>query len=655
MFKKLLIANRGEIACRIIKTAKKLNIRTIAVYSEIDAAAVHVAMADEAYCIGPAPSRESYLNGEKIVATALRAQAGAIHPGYGFLSEDAEFAQQCERAGLIFVGPSAHAIQVMGDKNLAKTTMAEAGVPVIPGYHGDQLEMPILKKEAKKIGFPLLIKASAGGGGKGMRLVQRITELEEAVNGARREAQAGFGDSRIFMEKYLTPSRHIELQILFDTQGQGVTLFNRDCSIQRRHQKVIEEAPASHLTEDTQKKMAKTALQAGAAIRYRGAGTIEFLVDAQENFYFMEMNTRLQVEHPVTEMITGLDLVEWQLRIAAGEPLTLQPSCIQAHGHAIEARLYAENPQNQFMPSAGPLLYFQLPQEIAGKIRIDTGFKQHDMISVYYDPLIAKIIAWGKDRLEAIERLKSALLQTAVFGIHTNLSLLNRIINNALFIEGKINTDFIPHQQEVLLSLPAAPPDPVIILVCLTLLDRETQQRRNWLQSSEDSFSPWSIPDGWRITGSAVCHELYFYHKKTNYLIRAEKSNGGIALQWNEKRILVQKEWKKEQERLATVLNNDPEFIVFYEGEPWRFSLKNPIDAADAGKGEYGLKAPMPGTVIEVYVKSGQSVEKGERLMVIEAMKMEHTIYAPHAGIIKTIVHQPGNRIQEGAELLQFE
>lgn len=651
MFNKILIANRGEIACRIIKTAKKLNIGTVAIYSEIDLNALHVQLADESYCVGAAPSIASYLNREKIIAIAQLAQAEAIHPGYGFLSEDDEFAEKCQQAGLIFIGPSPQAIRMMGDKTLAKTTMVAAGVPVVPGYDGDTTDFDALKKAAQKIGLPILVKASAGGGGKGMRLVENLDQLKEAVQGAMREAQASFGDSRVFLERYLARSRHIEVQILFDQHGHGVHLFDRDCSVQRRHQKVIEEAPAPGLKESTRQKMAQTALRAGEAINYCSTGTIEFLVDENENFYFMEMNTRLQVEHPVTEMITGLDLVEWQLRIAAGEKLTLKQADIKARGHAIEARLYAENPQKNFMPSAGRLEFFALPQVLSANNRVDTGFRTGDKVSIYYDPLLAKIIAWGENRLTAIQNLQKLLHEVVAVGIYTNWSFINRIISNPAFIQEKITTHFIAEQQSLLLTASPNPPDFVLAIACLAILK---QQQANLLlqkDNNEDALSPWFIADGWRLNQAAQ-HIVSFWQHDKNWQIPV----AGYAETW-------QADWRDDNyltvtlgdEKIAAIVfNQDNDIHIFCAGEQWLFSQLNPTISAATTQTGHGLKAPMPGTVIQIDVQPGQTVTAGQRLLVMEAMKMEHSLLAPQSGVIQTIHCQSGSQVNEGVQLITF-
>jgi 3-methylcrotonyl-CoA carboxylase alpha subunit len=706
MFKKLLIANRGEIACRIIKTAKKMQIATVAVYSEIDAAALHVQLADESVCIGPAASSASYLDKDKIIRAALSCGAQAIHPGYGFLSEDAQFAQQCEDAGIIFVGPPASAIRIMGDKNLAKVTMSQAGVPVTPGYQEDQINLDAIKKVINKIGLPVLIKASAGGGGKGMRLVENLSQLEDALQSASREAEASFGDSRVFVEKYLPHARHIEVQILFDQYGKGIYLFDRDCSVQRRHQKVIEEAPAPNLQSSTRQKMANTALRAGAAIQYTSAGTIEFLVDQQENFYFMEMNTRLQVEHPVTEMITGLDLVEWQLRIAAGEPLTLHQAEIQENGHAIEARLYAENPQNNFMPSAGTLRCFQLPSEKLPTVRVDSGFQQNDVVSIYYDPLLAKLISWGKDRATAIRIMQNMLNDTAVVGIHTNWILLNRLFQHSQFIQGDITTHFIGQHQTELLRTAQEPAVAIIAAACVAILQQQQRDLQKCQQQSRDSFSPWFIHDNWRLFQPENVKMTLWQQEKSWVILLStidissfssdtapslreaqrrsnpenHTSSPGLSpphfalsrnnlkchaqLSWDNQNLTVAAAWHDEHHFILQINNREIPVIIFFDenqltvfcdAEQSTFSLQNPTAGTAQTQATQGIQAPMPGRIVEVFVRSGQTVAPGERLLVMEAMKMEHSLTAPRAGKIQEIFFRPGDRVKEGTPLLNYE
>lgn len=668
LFKKILIANRGEIACRIVKTAKKMGMMTVAVYSEIDAHALHVQMADESICIGPAPSADSYLNAEKIIQAAKNSGAQAIHPGYGFLSEDADFAELCQQNQIVFVGPPASAIRAMGDKELAKTTMTAAKVPVVPGYQGDMSDQNALKKVIQSIGLPVLIKASAGGGGKGMRLVQDLQHLNEAITGAIREAKASFGDDRVFIEKYLARSRHVEVQILFDQYGQGIYLFDRDCSIQRRHQKVIEEAPAPGLRDSTRKKMAETALRAGAAIQYTSTGTIEFLVDENENFYFMEMNTRLQVEHAVTEMICGIDLVEWQLRIAAGEKINFKQNDIVVRGHAIEARLYAENPRKNFMPSPGILRFFHLPEATPTR-RIDSGFQSGDPVSMYYDPLLAKIIAWGESREQAILSLQMMLSKTAVLGIQTNEELLYSIISHKQFNAGFLYTCFIAEHEKELLKI-LEPPPAVLVFAAISLRRQQKQQWQKYRQQTEDKNSPWLIADDWRLfkTPSSQVDDwdgrVIIWLQEKCYQISIHGTKPEYQLDWHDTKINVNiiEEHKNElvlkinnQIKHAVVVDGKEAVTVFYEGSPWFFSLRKPFQDIQSDSNHPSIQAPMPGTVVEIFVQEDQSVEAGESLLVIEAMKMEHVISAMRSGTVSKIFYKKGDRVHEGAQLIVFE
>jgi 3-methylcrotonyl-CoA carboxylase alpha subunit len=661
MFQKILIANRGEIACRIIRTAQRMKIATVAVYSEIDVNALHVKLADESVCIGPAVSSESYLNYDRIIQAATATSAQAVHPGYGFLSEDAEFAERLIQAGFVFIGPSPEAIRIMGDKQLAKTTMEAAGVPVVPGFHDGQ-DYAKLEKAARRIGLPVLIKASAGGGGKGMRLVENWDQLKDALTSAQREAQSSFGDNRVFLEKYLANARHIEVQILFDQFGEGVYLFDRDCSIQRRHQKVIEEAPAD-LSPAIRQQIYQTALQSGKAIGYCNAGTIEFLVDEQEHFYFMEMNTRLQVEHPITELITGLDLVEWQLRIAAGEPLALKQNQLKINGHAIEARLYAENPESNFMPSAGHLKYVRFPQEQLSAVRIDTGIQTDDQVSIYYDPLLAKLISWGKDRAEAIQHLQDILNNTVVFGIHTNWLLLNRIIKDPDFLQRKITTHYLNDKLSALLTEEqSSAPGFVLVIASLAIL-RQRQAESQSLQDFEnDSNSPWLIQDGWRLNGAAKTL-VTFWEGSQIHSIRLQKNDTGWILEWNDKKFQATIHWLDSfstkliidhQHYSATVILEDQRLNIFTDARQWIFSLRKPNQTHAEAVNKKSLNAPMPGTLIEIYVQPGEKVTTGQRLLIIEAMKMEHALIAPRDAQIDSVFYKPGDRVQEGVELITF-
>ncbi|HLI21581.1 MAG TPA: acetyl/propionyl/methylcrotonyl-CoA carboxylase subunit alpha [Stellaceae bacterium] len=632
LFSKILVANRGEIACRVMRTAKRLGIATVAVYSEADAGALHVAMADEAIPIGPPPARESYLDIARIIAAAKQSGAEAIHPGYGFLSENADFAAACEAAGIAFIGPPAAAIRAMGSKAEAKALMTKAGVPLVPGYHGTEQSDARLIKEAKAIGLPVLLKASAGGGGKGMRIVQAESELVEAVAGARRESKAAFGDDRLLIEKYLIDPRHIEMQVFADSHGNVVHLFERDCSIQRRHQKLIEEAPAPDLSDAQRQELAKIAVNAARAVDYRGAGTIE-LVSADGKFYFIEMNTRLQVEHVATEMITGLDLVEWQIRVAAGEPLPLKQDAILRRGHAIEARLYAEDPARDYLPSAGALALLRFP-EPSDTLRVETGFRQGDRIGTYYDALIAKLIAWGETRDKALQRLGAALAETRIAGVVTNRELLLRIAMHPDFAAQAGDTGFIARHYDTLLSAPDS--RQAAIAAALSVLNEKPL-------APADPYSPWQQRDGWRI-GEAARASFRFRFGDRTHEVRIAGNRRAVDGDVIEAPV----------DAAVTRLGN--EFWIVTPDATTRLTYLDPLapgeqSAANAGK----IVAPMPGKVTAVLVAPGAAVTRGQRLMLIEAMKMEHAIIAPADGIIAAIHFAPGALVEEGVELLTLE
>ena len=658
MFGKLLIANRGEIACRVMRTARRLGIATVAVYSEADRNAMHVDLADEAWPIGPPPARDSYLNSEAILDAARRSGAEAMHPGYGFLSENAEFAEACETEGLVFIGPPASVIRAMGSKAAAKNLMQQAAVPLVPGYHGDDQDPARLLDEAERIGFPVLIKASAGGGGRGMRVVGSATEFTMALAGAKREAEAAFGDERMLIEKYLQRPRHIEIQIFADRHGNTVHLFERDCSIQRRHQKVLEEAPAPGLDAVRRGAMGQAAVAAARAIGYVGAGTVEFIAEAG-SFYFIEMNTRLQVEHPVTEAVTGLDLVEWQLRVAAGEPLPVCQQDLVLHGHAIEVRLYAEEPEREFLPQTGRLrgLRFPLP-EIA---RVDTGVRQGDEVTPFYDPMIAKIIAWGEDRPAARARLRRALAETAVLGVRTNLDLLVRVAAHPKFASGEIDTDFLERHRATLIPQRRPAPDTALATAALSrLLTREAAAKAG-AACSGDPFSPWARVDGWRLNGRGH-QELIFHDGAEEHLVCATDEAGSWLLQLGERSIVACGERRPDGSlaialdgvrRHVTVLDHETETAIFLEGESWRLIEIDPLSPSAGEDPSAGrLIAPMPGRVTQVMVETGISVRRGEPLMIIEAMKMEHTVTAPADGIVEKVRFATGDLVEEGAELI---
>ncbi|HXH03856.1 MAG TPA: acetyl/propionyl/methylcrotonyl-CoA carboxylase subunit alpha [Candidatus Competibacteraceae bacterium] len=660
MFDKILIANRGEIACRVARTCRRLGIRTVAVYSDADRHAAHVAACDEAWRLGPAPARDSYLRGELIIDIALRSGAQAIHPGYGFLSENAEFAESCERAGIVFIGPPAAAIRAMGSKSAAKQLMETAGVPLVPGYHGARQELELLTAEAERIGYPVLIKASAGGGGKGMRVVESPELLAEGIASAKREALSAFGDDHVLIEKYLSRPRHIEVQVFADGHGDVLYLFERDCSVQRRHQKVLEEAPAPGMSAERRRQMGEAACAAARAIGYRGAGTVEFIADQDGTFYFMEMNTRLQVEHPVTEMITGQDLVEWQLRVAAGQPLPLRQEQLRIHGHAFEARIYAEDPDRDFLPAIGRLVHLRAPVE-SRHVRVDAGVRQGDEVSQYYDPMIAKLIVWDEDRARALARLRVALAEYQIVGLATNLRFLAALAAHPAFAAGQVHTGFIAEHREAL--FPPRPPlsDEVLALAALGELlrvERETAQR---LRTSADPWSPWHSCSGWRLNDDNH-HTLRFREGEHEYTVVAHyrpehyrmELPGGVR----EVRGRLDETGRLHAELDghqfgATLVRRGEEFTLFYQGRAYTLSLYNPLAAAmEAGVESGSLNAPMPGSIIAVLVQQGDTVDKGAPLMILEAMKMEHTIAAPRAGRVERLNYRVGDQVQEGVELL---
>ena len=656
MFKKILIANRGEIACRIIKTCKKLGIQTVAVYSDVDASAQHVLLADEAYCIGPPSAQHSYLVIDKIIEVAKRSGVQAIHPGYGFLSENDLFAEQCEQVGIVFIGPSAESIRMMGSKSQAKALMQKAGVSLTPGYHGEDQSPDLLAKEAQKIGYPVLIKASAGGGGKGIRRVDRSEDFESALESCQREAKNAFGDAQVLVEKYITEPRHIEVQIFGDKFSNYVYLFERDCSVQRRHQKVIEEAPAPGLDEQTRERLGQAAIAAAKSVDYLGAGTVEFIFSQNGEFYFMEMNTRLQVEHPVTEMITGLDLVEWQLRIASGEALPLEQAQLAIKGHAIEARIYAEDPSTGFLPSIGPLVHVLTPLE-SSNIRIDKGVVQGDIVSPHYDPMIAKLIVWDTDRTRAIAQMHRALSNFHVVGVANNIHFLDQIIQTKSFSKAQLSTNLIEYEQASLFPPLSEVPADVLMIAAI-------YEWRNLPKRQGPAF----LQKGWRLNASAVVN-FTFKVKDSLRVVRLSLSNAGVPLSFNivgEKRIysisqlrmdVNQISLESEGESLrALVLKNSN--IRYIANEHGRYaltliSLSDQLQLRDSNSGE--LRAPMPGKIILVKVTKGQSVKKGDVLLVMEAMKMEHSIVAPQDGVIKSCLCRVGDQIAESADLIVFE
>ena len=665
MFSKILIANRGEIACRIIRTARRIGVATVAVYSEADAGALHVALADEARLIGPAPARDSYLDIAAVIAAARDSGAEAVHPGYGFLSENAEFAEACAVAGLVFIGPPSEAIRAMGSKSAAKALMEAHGVPVVPGYNGEGRDESRLRAEAERIGFPVMIKASAGGGGRGMRIVAGASEFAAALDGARREAKGAFADDTMLLERYLAAARHIEVQVFGDTHGNAVHLFERDCSIQRRHQKIVEEAPAPGLEPAQRVAMGKAALAAARAVGYVGAGTVEFIVptdkEAKGAFYFMEMNTRIQVEHPVTEAVTGIDLVEWQLRIAAGETLPLRQEEIALRGHAIEARLYAENPGSGFLPSTGTLRGLHLPEGEA--VRVDSGVRAGDRVSPFYDAMIAKIIAWGADRETARTRLLRALADTALAGVATNLEFLARVVADPEFAAGAVDTGFIERRRAALLPPPGPVPELARAVAALHRL--HSREEAPATPGGGDRFSPWARVDGWRLNLAAAPQSLTFRCGAEEWTVAARRDGSLWRLGFGEREAAAAAE-REDDGRLAVtldgtrrrvrILEDGAVLAVFSDGESWLIEEVDPLlpplgVEAIAGR----LTAPMPGRVVDLLVAAGDAVRQGQPMMVVEAMKMEHTIAAPRDGTVAAVHYAPGDLVEEGVEVIALE
>jgi 3-methylcrotonyl-CoA carboxylase alpha subunit len=654
MFAKILIANRGEIACRVIRTARRMGIRTVAVYSDADARALHVGQADEAVRIGPAPVGESYLVAENVIEAARMRGAEAIHPGYGFLSENPDFVDRVVAAGLTFIGPSAASIRAMGLKDAAKRLMEKAGVPVVPGYHGEAQEIVILASKAREIGYPVLIKARAGGGGKGMRRVDHPDDFAEALSGARREAKAAFGDDRVLVEKYVEKPRHIEVQVFGDNFGNAVHLYERDCSAQRRHQKVIEEAPAPGMTAELRAAMTGAAVTAAKAIAYSGAGTIEFIVDASEGlkadrFWFMEMNTRLQVEHPVTEMVTGVDLVEWQLRVAAGERLPLQQEEIRLDGHAFEARLYAEDAARGFLPATGTLHHLRFPEAApaGAAMRVETGVRQGDAISPWYDPMIAKLVAHGPDRASALAALRAMLAETEVAGSTVNTAFLAALAADQDFAAGDVDTGLIGRKQETLTTVPPPGAD---VVAAAALAASGVGER----PVSDD---PWSAFAGYAHFHAAPKKiELLFGETKIAAAVSAEDGKYGVDF------IPTMNVGASPAPSLAgdggapaRRVARWPGHVTVFDGAVgYDFGVPDPLARADeAAAGTGSLRAPMPGLVKVVRAAKGDAVVRGQPLLILEAMKMEHTIAAPHDGLVAEIAAE-GAQVSDGAVLVRF-
>ena len=664
MFDKILIANRGEIACRIIKTARRLGVATVAVYSDADKNSLHVAMADEAIHIGASPSSESYLLGDRVIEAAKKTGAQAIHPGYGFLSENAEFCKLCADNNIVFIGPPVGAIEAMGSKSAAKSIMEKANVPLVPGYHGEDQNPELIRQSAEQMGYPVLLKAVAGGGGKGMRQVWSADEFDEALAAARREAKSGFGNDDMLVEKYLTQPRHVEVQVFCDQQGDGVYLFERDCSVQRRHQKVIEEAPAPNMPDGLREKMGEAALRAAQAINYVGAGTVEFLLDSDGSFYFMEMNTRLQVEHPVTEFITGQDLVEWQLRVAAGEALPTAQEDLSISGHAFEARVYAEDPDDDFLPQTGRLNYLQPPQE-NNYVRVDTGVVEGDEVSVYYDPMIAKLIVWDETRDKALKRMAQALSEYHVQGVKTNIPFLYNLATSPSFIAADVDTGFINKHRQEIFRQTVQDENLLLPMACVYSLLRQEQQARE-LHNSHDANSSWNGVNSWRMNASNI-HRCQLVIANQSYDIPVEEINAGgnrgFKIKIGERTVHANGQLNGTDLRVdidghqqrAVVAEHDGRVSLFHENGAVDFERLQPDLGDDQSENQQGgFTAPMNGTVVDVMVNAGDSVKEDDTLLVMEAMKMELAIKAPSDGTVKEVYFVAGDLVEGGAELLLF-
>jgi 3-methylcrotonyl-CoA carboxylase alpha subunit len=655
-FRTLLIANRGEIAARVIRTAKTMGLRTVAVYSEADASAKHVADADEAVLLGPARARDSYLNIERVVEAARKTGAEAVHPGYGFLSENAEFAQACADAGLVFVGPTAAMMTAMGSKSGSKTLMEKAGVPLVPGYHGEAQDEATLAKAADKIGFPVLVKASAGGGGRGMRVVRSAAELGPAIVSAKREAKAAFGDDRMLIEKYVDNPRHIEVQVIGDSHGNLLSLFERECTLQRRHQKVIEEAPSPTLDAKQREAVSAAARKAAAAVNYVGAGTIEFVSDGKDVF-FIEMNTRLQVEHPVTELITGINLVEWQLRVAFGEKLPLTQEQIQLNGHAIEARVYAENPTKNFMPSVGRIKTWRMPQATDG-VRIDDGYREGDAVSPYYDAMLAKVIAWAPTREAAIDKLNRALEETDVRGVVTNIPFLSALVTHPTVRANAIDTGFIERELKNLTATVATSGDLELGAAVAAILADEQKAARG------EPHSPWRT-FGWMPVGRRQRAFSFRQGQGTEQKVILQYGNGPSILAIGNRELAFAYSSIGEGEINLTLDGAMSRIVCVIEGHELylrtrhgRFELHwvDPFGGeTEEQVGEDKIVAPLPGTVVALLAEEGTRLEKGAPILTLEVMKMEQTLRAPYAGVLKKIKCKVGDIVGEGFELAEVE
>ena len=662
MFRKLLIANRGEIACRVMRTAHRLGIRTVAVYSDADRDALHVAMAGEARRLGPAPASRSYLDIERLIEAAAASGADSVHPGYGFLSENPEFIEACAAADIVFVGPPAAAVRAMGLKDAAKRLMETAGVPVVPGYHGEEQDDSALLAHARRVGFPVLVKAVAGGGGKGMRRADDEAAFEEALAGARREARSSFGDDRVLIERRVDRPRHVEVQVFADAHGNAVHLFERDCSLQRRHQKVIEEAPAPAMTPAMRTAMGEAAVAAARAIDYRGAGTVEFIAGTSEGlredrFWFMEMNTRLQVEHPVTEMVTGIDLVEWQIRVAAGEPLPVGQADLSFRGHAVEARVYAEDPDRGFLPSTGTLLHLGMPPESA-RVRIDHGVRTGDTVTPHYDPMIAKVVAHGENRDAALARLAGALREFEIAGVTTNVPFLSRLVADPEFRAGDVDTGLIDRRLD---SLLARTPVPVPVLAGAAMHAAGALAEPESGSPTED---PWSTLIGWRLWGNArqpVHLEVDGDAVEAQVTFLAGRSCRIESGQSS----LVAQPGPREGTRVTLILDDRVASVrivpdgtglhLIHEGRAYSVAMPDrTVEDGETASALSDVTAPLPGKVVKTLVRSGDAVERGATLVVLEAMKMELGVEAPRRGIVDEVPVSEGDQVVEGAVLVTF-
>jgi len=663
MFSKILIANRGEIACRVAATAKRLGVRTVAVYSDVDAQAAHVRACDEAEHIGGNAPQDSYLQWQRILEAALKTGAQAIHPGYGFLSENADFANACAQAGLVFIGPSSASIQAMGLKAASKQLMEKAGVPLVPGYHGADQDPTKLAQEAKRIGFPVLIKASAGGGGKGMRIVQKAEDFSDALSSCQREARKSFANDAVLVEKFVQRPRHVEIQVFGDSHGHVIHLHERDCSVQRRHQKVLEESPAPGLSDELRARMGAAAIAAAKAVHYVGAGTVEFIVEQSDlgmDFFFMEMNTRLQVEHPVTEAVTGLDLVEWQLRIAAGEPLPLTQAQVKVHGHAIEARICAESPDNDFLPATGHLAVLRNAPAHSfhlADVRWDSGVREGDVISPHYDSMISKLIVHGENRAQALARMDQALAQLHIVGVANNVAFVRRVLRSPSFTQAQLDTALIERERALLFHQQSLPTSLLLAASVAALLKAEQTHSLGWQD-------PWSRTDNWCLQGFNTRRFDFLLGPDRHQVVLTTQSHGPSSLEINEQTHNLSAHWIGNvcqlqwgsQRWQAHIYRVEDHFHVFAGAGSGVLHWQNPLahvvqDAAAGGN----LSAPMPGRLLSFAVQVGDTVTAGQALAVMEAMKMEHTVAAPTAGTVAELLFAPGDQVAEGAPLLRLE